>query len=128
MSNIRNKNRYTPSLFQDKNGFLYQSGTNYKDVTRPIPNSSAISSHTGRSVITTRKIAVANTAFRQVPTSDTSFKHGFSGFLCNINLRPPLYDKNVSSSKKRKYSSVFRRINDYSVRLFIMLRLWAYLT
>ena len=52
-------------------------------VTRPIPSSSASSSHTGRRVRTTRKIATATSAFLQVPTSVTSFKQGFSGVLCS---------------------------------------------
>lgn len=50
-------------------------------VTRPIPSSSASSSPTGRSVNTTRKIAVTTAAFLHVPTSVTSFKHAFSGAL-----------------------------------------------
>ena len=55
--------------------------THQNVVTRPIPSSSASSSHTGRSVKPTRKIHAETSIFLHVPTSVTSFKHGFSGVL-----------------------------------------------
>lgn len=51
-------------------------------VTRPIPNSSASSSHTGKSIKTTRNIATVTAVLLHVPTSVTSFRQGFSGVLC----------------------------------------------
>lgn len=51
-------------------------------VTRPIPSSSASSSHTGRSVKATRTMITVSNVLLQVPTSVTSFRHGFSGVLC----------------------------------------------
>ena len=51
------------------------------EVTSPIPSSSASSSHKGSSIDTTRNTATITAVLLPVPTSDTSFKHGFSGVL-----------------------------------------------
>jgi hypothetical protein len=51
------------------------------EVTSPTPSSSASSSHNGMRVKTTRNTEAIKAALLQLPTSLTSFKHGFSGVL-----------------------------------------------
>lgn len=67
--------------FEGKNWLYSRVLTLQNVVTRPMPSSSASSSHTGRSVNRTRNMATVTMAFLHVPTSVTSFRHGFSGVL-----------------------------------------------
>lgn len=55
--------------------------TSQKVATNPTPSSSASSSHKGSRVSTTRTKAAIKAVLLHVPTSVTSFKHGFSGAL-----------------------------------------------
>lgn len=74
---------------QYKIGFPYKAKISAKlsqnAVVRPIPNSSASSSHTGRRVKTTREIVAIKAVCLNFPTPVTSFRHGFSGVLCGTD-------------------------------------------
>ena len=69
---------------------ISEHSVSQNDVTSPTPSSSASSSHNGMRVNTTRNTEAIKAALLHVPTSLTSFKHGFSGVL---------WDKSEGSDK-----------------------------